>query len=337
MKLIRTEEAIGHVLCHDMTRIVRGVTKGPRFLKGHIVQEEDIPVLLSMGKENLYIYEMTEGMLHENEAADRLAALCGHEGMAWSETKEGKIELTAEYDGVFMVDSERLIDVNSVGQLIIASRRGNTAVHKGEKLCATRIIPLVIEEKILEEAERAAGDKPLFSLLPFKLKKAAILTTGNEVLKGRIKDEFTPVVKAKLKHYGIETVHNELTGDGVENVAEAIRRARDMGVDIILCTGGMSVDPDDNTPGAITASGADIVNYGTPVLPGAMFMLGYFGDVPVLGLPGCVMFAPHTVFDKVLPRIAAGVRLSRRDLVMMGEGGLCHGCPVCSFPRCQFA
>ena len=337
MKLIKTEEAVGHVLCHDMTQIIRGVSKGPRFRKGQIVKEEDIPVLLSMGKEHLYVYEMKEGVLHENEAADRLAALCGTEGFCWSETKEGKIELRAEYDGVFMVDSDRLIDVNSVGELIVATRRGNTAVKKGDKLAATRIIPLVIDEAVIEEAERVAGKEPLLRLMPYKLKRAAIVTTGNEVLKGRIKDTFTPVVEEKLQQFGIETVYREMSGDGVENVATSVRRAQAQDVDIILCTGGMSVDPDDNTPGGIRASGADIVSYGAPVLPGAMFMVGYFGDVPVLGLPGCVMFAKTTMFDKVLPRLAAGERLSKRDIVVLGEGGLCHGCDTCTFPKCQFA
>ncbi|MCI2058361.1 MAG: molybdopterin-binding protein [Oscillibacter sp.] len=337
MKLIRTEDAVGQVLCHDLTQIIRGSYKDARFRKGHIVVPEDIPVLLSMGKEHLYVWEMTPGMVHENDAADRLAALCGSENFLRSEVKEGKIELTAGCDGLFRVDSRRLAAVNSVEDVMLATRKGCTAVRRGDKLAGMRVIPLVIEEQKLREAEEAAGREPLLSLLPYRLKTAAVVITGSEVKTGRIRDTFTPVVKDKLAGYGIETVREVMTGDGVENVAAGIAAMRAGHPDLIVCTGGMSVDPDDNTPGGIRASGAEIVSYGAPVLPGAMFLLGYFGDgVPILGLPGCVMFAGATVFDLVLPRIAAGVPVSRADLVALGEGGLCLGCKPCHWPECPF-
>lgn len=323
MKLIRTEEAVGHVLCHDMTQIIPGEYKGARFRKGHIVTAEDIPVLLSMGKEHLYVWELTEGKLHENEAAVRLAALCGSEGMKLSEAKEGKIELSAAIDGCFLLDSERLLRVNMVDEVMIATRRGGTAVKAGDKLAGTRVIPLIIDERRLQEAEEAAGKAPLMRVLPYKLKTAAIVTTGSEVKKGLIQDRFTPVVKEKLASFGIETIAGELPGDDTEEVTASIQRMKDSGADIILCTGGMSVDPDDNTPGAIRKSGARVVSYGTPVLPGAMFLMGYYPDGrPVLGLPGCVMFAMETVFDLLLPRIAAGVELTKRDIALLGEEGL---------------
>ena len=337
MKLIKTKDAVGHVLCHDLTQIIKDEYKDARFRKGHVVTEEDIPVLLSMGKENLYIYEMTPGMVHENDAAERLLALCGQENMLRSEVKEGKIELKAACDGLFRVRSERLLAVNAQEDVMIATRKGNTPVRKGDKLAGMRVIPLVIEDKKLRAAEEAAGGEPLLELLPYVKKTACIVTTGNEVKKGIIKDTFTPVVIDKLKTYGIETLATVQSGDGVENVRDAVLAMREKKPDMILCTGGMSVDPDDNTPGGIRASGARIVTYGAPVLPGAMFLLGYFDDgMPVMGLPGCVMYAGATIFDLVLPRIAAGVEVTRADMVALGEGGLCLGCKPCHYPICPF-
>ncbi len=337
MKLIRTEEAVGHVLCHDLTQIIPGQFKGARFRKGHVVAEEDIPVLLSMGKENLYVWEMTPGIVHENDGAERLCRLCINDNMVRGEVKEGKIEFTAARDGLFRVDSRRLVAVNSCDEVMIATRKGNTAVKAGDKLAGMRVIPLVIEEEKLQAAEAAAGDAPLLELLPWKLKTAAVVTTGGEVKKGLIEDAFTPVVIRKLAAYGIETIAQTQSGDGVDNVAAAIADMRARHPDILLCTGGMSVDPDDNTPGGIRKSGADIVAYGAPVLPGAMFLLGYYDDgTPVCGLPGCVMFAGATVFDLILPRLAAGVRVTRADLAALGEGGLCLGCKPCRYPVCPF-
>lgn len=337
MKLIKTKDAVGHVLCHDLTQIIKDEYKDARFRKGHVVTEEDIPVLLSMGKENLYIYEMTPGMVHENDAAERLLALCGQENMLRSEVKEGKIELKAACDGLFRVRSELLLAVNAQEDVMIATRKGNTPVRKGDKLAGMRVIPLVIEDEKLRAAEEAAGGEPLLELLPYVKKTACIVTTGNEVKKGIIKDTFTPVVIDKLKTYGIETLATVQSGDGVENVRDAVLAMREKKPDMILCTGGMSVDPDDNTPGGIRASGARIVTYGAPVLPGAMFLLGYFDDgMPVMGLPGCVMYAGATIFDLVLPRIAAGVEVTRADMVALGEGGLCLGCKPCHYPICPF-
>ena len=337
MKLIRTEEAVGHVLCHDMTQIIPGIYKDARFRKGHIVAEEDIPVLLAMGKENLYVWEKTEGMLHEDEAALRLRDLCISEHMHCTEVKEGKVELIADKDGLFEVDTERLCAVNGIDELMIATRHTNTAVHPGDKLAGMRVIPLVIEEEKLERAEQTAGKRPLLRLTPWKLKTAAVITTGSEVAKGLIEDKFTPVVERKLAAFGIRMIRHVLTGDDPERIREEIVKAHEDGMDLVLCTGGMSVDPDDRTPGAIARSGVKIVTYGAPTLPGAMFCLGYFEDgSPVAGLPGCVMYAKATIFDLVLPRIAAGVALKRSDFVRLGHGGLCLGCDTCHYPACGF-
>ena len=337
MKLIDTKDAVGHVLCHDLTQIIPGVTKDARFRKGHIVAPEDIPMRLSMGKEHLYVWEKTPGMLHEDEAAERLRALCQNEHMHPTPVKEGKIELIADCDGLFRVDVERLNALNDVEELMIATRHTNTAVRRGDKLAGTRIIPLVIREEVLRAAEERAGKEPLLSLTPWKLKTCGLITTGSEVAKGLIQDAFTPVIVDKLAACGITVTEHCLPGDDRAAITAAALDFHAKGVDLVLCTGGMSVDPDDRTPGAIRDTGAEIISYGAPVLPGAMFLLAYFADgTPILGLPGCVMYAKATVFDLVLPRIAAGVPISRRELKSLGHGGLCLGCPECRYPVCPF-
>lgn len=337
MKLIKTQDAVGHVLCHDITRIIKDVEKGPVFRKGHVVKEEDIPVLLSVGKEHLYVWDKDDKMLHEDEAAEILYSICKNDNIGRSETKEGKIDMYAESDGLFIVDVNRLEDINSIENIMIATRHTNVPVKKGDKLAGTRIIPLVIEKEKIKEVQEVAGSEPLLTLIPYPSKKAGIVTTGSEVLKGRIKDTFTPVVIEKLSKYNIETLEHRIVGDEVADIAKAINELKETGVDLIVCTGGMSVDPDDRTPGAIKASGANIITYGAPVLPGAMFLLGYFDDeMPIMGLPGCVMYAKTTIFDLILPRVAAGQKISKKDIVKLGHGGLCFECNTCIYPNCGF-
>ena len=273
MKCVKTQDAVGHVLCHDITQIIKDVKKGTAFRKGHIVTEEDIPVLLSLGKDNLYIWEKTEGILHENEAAEYLRDICMNENMIQSEVKEGKIELIAEIDGLLKIDVDKLRAVNSLGEMMIATRHTNTTVKKGDKLVGTRIIPLLIEQEKMEKAKEVAGDRPILSLIPFKKKKVGIVTTGNEVFYGRIKDTFGPVVAEKVKEFGADVIGQTIVNDDMEKITKAVEEFIEQGADMVLCTGGMSVDPDDKTPGAIKNTGARIVSYGAPVLPGAMMLL----------------------------------------------------------------
>ncbi|MBU3100629.1 MULTISPECIES: molybdopterin-binding protein [Clostridium] len=337
MKKIATVDAVGHVICHDITRIIKDVVKDIAFKKGHIVRVEDIPVLLSIGKENLYVWEKTEGMLHENEAAEILYDICKNENIKPSKVKEGKIELIADIDGLFRVDVERLNKINELDEIMIATRHTNYPVKKGEKLAGTRVIPLIVEEEKLKNAQEIAGDNPLMELLPYKNMKAGIVTTGSEVYYGRIKDTFTPVVIDKLSQYKISVCGHKIVKDESNMIVNAINELKKNGADLIICTGGMSVDPDDLTPSAVRDSGAKIVSYGAPVLPGAMFLLGYFEDgTPVMGLPGCVMYAKATIFDLILPRVAAGVKITKKDIARMGNGGLCLSCKVCTYPNCGF-
>lgn len=338
MKLMKTEEAVGQILCHDITQIIKGVTKDAVFRKGHIIREEDIPVLLSVGKDHIYIWENNENMLHENDAAQILYDICKNDHMRPSEVKEGKIELIAECDGLLKINSEKLNAVNSLGEMMIASRHGNFPIKAGDKLAGTRIIPLVIEKEKMERAKEVAGDEPIFEIKPFLKKKVGIVTTGNEVFYGRIQDTFTPVIEEKLAEYDVEIIGHEISDDQHEHITAGIQKFLDAGADMIICTGGMSVDPDDRTPLAIRNTGANIVTYGAPVLPGAMFLLAYYGEtqIPIMGLPGCVMYAKRTIFDLVLPRVMAGEVLEKQDIDVLGEGGLCLSCPVCTFPNCGF-
>lgn len=341
MKLIKTENAVGHVLCHDITQIIKGVTKDAVFCKGHIVTEEDIPVLLSVGKENLYVWEKEEGMLHENDAAEILRQICQGEHMHPSDVKEGKIELIADIDGVLKIEREKLRKVNSLGEMMIASRHGDFPVKKGDKLAGTRVIPLVISEEKMQQAKDVTAGGAIFNLLPYKKKKAGIVTTGSEVYYHRIKDTFTPVIEEKLAEYDIEIGGHEICNDDPQMIENAIRSLLADGCNMIVCTGGMSVDPDDRTPYAIRQVTGEIVSYGAPVLPGAMFLLAYYREegkeaIPVLGLPGCVMYSKRTIFDLVLPRLTVGEILTAEDLNTLGEGGLCLNCPECTFPNCGF-
>jgi len=338
MKLIKTEEAVGHVLCHDITQIIRGVSKGRIFQKGHIVTEEDIPVLLSVGKDHLYVFEKEEGMLHENDAAIILKDICQGKNMEFGEIKEGKIELASTIDGIFKIRRNHLKAVNQLGEMMIASRHGDTFVKKDDKLAGMRIIPLVIEKEKMEKAKAAAGDKPLFDVLPIKKKKIGLITTGNEVYYGRIQDTFTPVIIEKIEAFDSQVTEHVILNDDHERITKnIIDMIENKKVDMVLCTGGMSVDPDDKTPLAIKNTGAEMISYGSPVLPGAMFLLAYYqGKVPVVGLPGCVMYAKRTIFDLVLPRLLADDPISVEELSVLGEGGLCLDCPVCTFPNCGF-
>ena len=338
MKLVKTEDAVGHVLCHDITQIIKGVTKDAVFRKGHIITEEDIPVLLSVGKEHLYVWENDETMMHENDAAQVLYDICKSEHTRPGDVKEGKIDIFATCDGLLKIDRDKLNMVNSYGQMMIASRHGDFAVKKGDKIAGTRIIPLVIEKDKMEDVRKRAGRGGIFRILPFCDKQVGIVTTGSEVYAGRIKDTFTDVIVDKIAAYGGKMIAHRITNDDPDMIIRSIHEVLDEGAEMVICTGGMSVDPDDRTPCAIREVCKEVVTYGAPVLPGAMFLLSYYGEnkIPVMGLPGCVMYAKRTIFDLILPRIMAGEIIEKHEVDKLGEGGLCLNCDVCHFPNCSF-
>lgn len=337
MKQIRIEDSVGCILSHDVTKIVPGEFKGRLFKKGHVIREEDIPKLLDIGKEHIYVWEPKKGQLHENDAAIRVKDLVLGQGCYISEEiKEGKIDFFANTQGIVKINKDLLLKLNLLGEIIVSTIHNNTPVKKGEKIGATRVIPLIIDEKKILEAEKIIKEK-IISVEEIKPKKAVLITTGNEVYKGRIKDAFLPVMKEKLEYYGSEIVKQIILPDNKEMITENILKAiEEDKVDMIICTGGMSVDPDDVTPSAINDCNGEIVTYGAPVLPGAMFLLAYYKNIPILGVPSCAMYSKRTIFDLVLPRILADEKLSFEDIAIFGNGGMCLNCEICSFPHCSF-
>ncbi|WP_338832971.1 Putative competence-damage inducible protein [Moorella humiferrea] len=337
---VRVEESVGTVLAHDLTKIVPGEFKGRRFKKGHIIQAEDIPELLRMGKEHLYVLALGPDEVHEDEAAIRLARAAagdGDHGLEFSEPQEGKVNISAARNGLLKINLPVLEQVNEGSDIILATLHNNYPVSAGQVVAGTRLIPLVgprAEIERIEDLCRRAGG--IIRVAPYRRLRVGLITTGNEVYKGRVKDAFGPVVRAKIAAYGSEVVREEVVPDDAEAIRQAIATMIAAGMEMVVLTGGMSVDPDDVTPEGIRRSGAEVVTYGAPVLPGAMFMLAYLGEVPVMGLPGCVMYYRATIFDLVLPRVLAGERLTRKDIAGLAAGGLCQGCPQCRYPACAF-
>ncbi|SNR99285.1 molybdenum cofactor synthesis domain-containing protein [Anaerovirgula multivorans] len=337
MKTVKTEEAIGMVIGHDITEIVPGEFKGVAFKKGHVIREEDVERLLRIGKENIYVMELKENEIHEDQAAIALGSLVCGDGVYYSEPSEGKINIMAEDKGLLKIDKELLYDINDLGELCLATIHGDRIIEKDELIGGCRVIPLTISKDKLDKAKGVLKhQKPFIEVKPFKALKIGLIVTASEVYKGRIKDKFGPVIAKKVKAFGLQITMKTITPDELEIIKKTILQYKEEGAELIIVTGGMSVDPDDKTPGAIKATGAQIISYGTPVLPGAMLLMAYLGDVPILGLPGCVMFAHNTAFDLLLPRIFAGEKIVRRDIIKMGYGGQCLKCNVCNFPNCPF-
>ena len=336
MKQVNVQDAVGTVLAHDLTQIIPGEYKGPKFRKGHEITEDDIPVLLSMGKKHVFVLEKDDTDVHENEAAYRIASKAAGENISLSEPSEGKIELRAEVDGLLRIDRERLYKLVAQDEIMFATIHDNVVVRKGQKLAGTRIIPLFVAEAVMQKAEEILADGPLISITPLKNMKVGIVTTGSEVYSGLIEDAFGPVLVKKFGALGSTVVKQLFADDDEDMIADCIRQLVDEGMDIIGITGGMSVDPDDRTPSGIRKAGGEVISYGAPVLPGAMFMLSYIGDVPVVGLPGCVMYSRTSIFDLIVPRLLAGERVNKADINRLAVGGLCLNCETCTYPVCGF-
>ena len=351
VRCIPVQEAVGFTLCHDITEIVPGEKKGPAFLRGHIVCEQDIEHLLRLGKEHLYVWNadvatvsgasaplMEAGAVHEDDAARRMAAVVSGEGIAYGEPREGRINFRAARQGLFSINLDLLDRINSIPYVTLATAHSPQAVEKGRMLAGTRVIPLTVPESTVKSVEDCCREaaSPLLDVLPFKEHRVGIVTTGSEVYHGRVKDAFGPVLHKKFSAWGSVIHSQEIVPDTTDVTVAAINKAIADGADFICVTGGMSVDPDDKTPAAIRAVGCEIITYGAPVFPGAMFMLGYLDNIPVLGLPGCVMYHRASIFDLIVPRILAGLRVSSREIVRLAHGGLCEGCPECHYPQCAF-
>ena len=337
MKKIPVEKAVGTVLAHDITRIVPGQFKGVAFKKGHVVKEEDIPELLKLGKRNLYTLDLKDDQLHENDAALRICrAICGP-GLEWTAPREGKSSIVNREPGLLRIDVGGLQRINMLGDSIVSTLKNNTPCRESRTVAATRIIPLVIKRKRIERLEAiATRHGPILQVRPFRSLKVGGVVTGSEIFKGLIKDEFDRFVGRKVVEYGSLMAKKILAPDDADAIAEALLRLRAAGCDLILTTGGLSVDPDDVTRLGVRRAGGRKMVYGSPVLPGAMFLYAELDGVPVLGLPACVYYHPTTIFDLVLPYVLAGERITRRLLAAMGHGGLCLTCDDCRFPDCHF-
>jgi len=337
-KTIPVEQAIGMVLPHDITEIRTGEFKGRAFRKGYIIKAEDIERLKSLGKENIYVLELGEDDIHENEAAELMAkALAGPGTSISGEPVEGKLNIVAAHDGLLKIEVEALYQFNLLGEVMCATLHSNTPVKKGDQLAGTRLIPLVSKRGIVNDAvniaEKAGG---IISVKQLKQARAGLIITGNEVFHGRIKDAFEPVLRKKLAQHGSEVVAVRFAPDNIETIAAEIKTCLDAGANLIITSGGMSVDPDDVTRQGIALAGTENIVYGSPVLPGAMFLVGYIGEIPVLGLPACGMFHKITIFDLILPRVLCGEKISRQDIAQLGHGGLCRQCKTCVYPICGF-
>lgn len=336
--IIPLDEAVGKVLAHDITEIRPGQFKGAAFKKGYIVREEDLDHLRRLGKEHLYILHIEQGEVHEDEAALRLARALSGPGVVFDDhPSEGKIALKAAYRGLLKVDVPALTSLNLVPDVTCSSRQTNTLVEAGETVAATRAIPLIIDEQILNQAvQKAVEAGGIFSIKKLSQPETGLIITGNEVYYARIEDKFAPIIRRKLKDYGCRIKETLFAPDDKKKIIEAIRHLLENPIRLILVSGGMSVDPDDVSRVAIAEAGTTEIVYGTPVLPGAMFLYGRLGDIPVLGLPACVLYHNATVFDLLLPRVLAGERITRRDLAEMAHGGLCMNCSECRYPLCPF-
>ena len=337
MKTVSVYEAENMVLGHDLTQIIPGKLKGPAFKRGHIIRKDDIQRLLDMGKEHLYVFDLSRGDLHEDEAAARIALAAAGENLSLSEPREGKVELRATMGGLLKVKARALFDLNAYPEVMLATLHSNQRVESGRVVAGTRIIPLVIAEARIKDLEALCQKTgPIIEVRPLKSLRVGILTTGNEVYTGRIKDGFGPVIREKVLQSGSEVMDQIYVSDSIELISDSIHELLGRGLDLITVTGGMSVDPDDVTPAGIRKAGAEIITYGVPVLPGAMFLLAYLDKVPIMGLPGCVMYHKTSIFDLVYPLIQAGEVLERKDFVRLAYGGMCMNCAECRYPNCGF-
>jgi len=337
MKKLKIEDALGTVLAHDMTRITRGKFKGVAFKKGHVVKKEDIPELLKIGKQYLYVLDLGDGHLHENDAAHRISRAISGPALKFTEPKEGRINIIAKQAGLLKINVDALLKVNKMESIIVATLKNNFPCKKGEIIAGTRIIPLTIPTKNIEALETLTKETgTIVSVKPYRSFNVGAVVTGSEVYNGLITDDFGPSIGKKLIDAGCTLTKKNIVPDKEKDISDAILELKTLGCDIIITTGGLSVDPDDVTRQGVINAGADVTFYGSPVLPGAMLMISHLGAIPIISLPACVFYYNKTVFDLIFPRILAGEKINKDDIAAMGHGGLCMNCEVCHYPVCSF-
>ena len=337
IKKVKIKEAIGMVLAHDITRIIPGKFKGAAFKKGHIIKKEDIPEFLNIGKEHVYVLELTQDEIHENEAGIEIANAIAGDGITFSPPSEGKVNLKASYKGLLKIKVPLLEEINSIDDIVISTLHNNTICTPEMVVAGTRIIPLFTKKSIIEKVKDIClKEGKLIEILPFKKMLVGVIITGNEVYKGRIKDKFGDIIQKKIEAFNSKIIKRIITPDDTKIISDSILELKSLKVDIIIACGGLSVDPDDVTKKGVEKSGAKIISYGAPVLPGSMFLYALHNEVPILGAPACVLHHKATIFDLILPKILVGEKLSRSDIIKLGHGGLCQNCPKCTYPICPF-
>jgi len=338
LKKIKLQEAIGSKLAHDITEIRPGEFKGPAFRRGHTVCEADLCHLQRLGKNHLYIIDLADDEIHENEAAVILATALAGDGVVWKDgPREGKINLLAERDGLLVVNTASLAAFNMADEVMCATLHNHTLVNRGDLIAGTRAIPLVIKRTPIERAAAIARQNgSVLSVRTMRSARVGLVITGNEVYHGLIEDRFAPILTEKVESLGSEVVGLDFAPDDAEVINQVIRSQLDQGCDLLLLSGGMSVDPDDVTRQGIRLAGASEIHYGAAALPGSMFLVAYLGEVPLLGVPACGLYHRITVVDLILPRILAGERIGKAELAFLGHGSLCLDCAECTYPKCHF-
>ncbi len=338
LNVIRVEDAVGTRLAHDITEVLPGKYKGPRFRRGHVVQAHELDHLRRLGKRHLYVLKLDSEHLHEDDAVQYLAQALAGPGVSYeAEPKEGKLNFTASYDGLLKVNASGLIDFNLSPDVMCASLHNNVPVKKGQLLAGTRAIPLIIRKDSLDHAVATAqANYPVLAVMAYNPMRTRLIITGNEVYEGLIEDRFESIVRAKLENMGADLAETAILPDDQGRIAQTVSEFLAKDTDLIITTGGMSVDPDDVTRCGVQQAGVERIYYGAGVLPGAMLQLAYHNQVPIVGIPACGLHHKATAFDLVLPRILAGERLDHRDLAALSVGGMCMNCPTCSYPACPF-
>jgi len=331
---ISIEDAVGLPLAHDLTQVdAERQTKGARFRRGHLLAPEDLPVLRKMGRLNLSVLDLEEGEVHEDEAARSLAdALCG-EGLEIEGPEEGRCRLVSTRKGVARFDPEMVKRVNLDREWSFGTCPANAIVKPGSTVAAFRILPLALKRASLERAVRESSP---FSVRPFLPLGVGLVTTGSEIKAGLVKDAVCGKLLRKLEELGGSFAGQRFCGDGAEEIRESVRELLHAGADIVICTGGMSVDADDRTPEAIRSVADEVLFRGVPAMPGSNLMLARAGESWVVGAPACAAHDERTALDRLLIALFAGLG-EEIDVKNWGIGGLCSRCRVCSFPDCDFA
>ncbi len=335
MKKVNVEDAVGLTLCHDLTAMYDGF-KGALFKRGHVIKEEDIEKMLDIGKKTVFVWEENAGEIHEEDCAKRMSEAVTVKGAHYTEISEGKTLLMSDSEGLFRVNKALLKKINSIGDITVSSIPDHYPVKSGERLASMRIVPLVTKEEQIIEYEKLNKEEKLFEILEYKKRKIGVIITGSEIFHGRIQDKFEPVVREKMKKFPAEIIDVKICDDDLDMIVGAAKNLLDKGADMLIFTGGMSVDPDELTPTAIRMLGAEIISHGIPAQPGNMTLVAYLGDIPIMGVPGAAISLPTTMFDVLLPQTFTNLKLTKEDLINLGDGGLCQMCKSCHYPNCTF-